>query len=97
MKKKKSKKFLKKNQKEVISQANYRLGSTTISGIYEGPVVSARVKINGIDQAKGGTFKDGVFSYYIREKKIKLGDRVSIEGYDSDGNTLSTNKCVTII
>ncbi|MBC2367791.1 hypothetical protein HBP99_04045 [Listeria booriae] len=60
----------------------YQLSDVTITGTYEGDITKARVYINGVAQAWGGTFQNNVFSYYIGLGKIHMGDSVYIVGYN---------------
>jgi hypothetical protein len=68
-----------------ISKATYQLGSKSMTGEFTGTVTSAQLLVNGKVVTKGGTFKDGKFSYYMNASLVKAGDKVSLQGYDSAG------------
>lgn len=74
----------------------YKVGDTNITGTYTGDVAKARILINGKEQAWGGSFSGGTFSYYIGANKIKAGDNVTISAYDSNVKDLDSNKKVVI-
>ncbi|WP_239256599.1 immunoglobulin-like domain-containing protein [Listeria ilorinensis] len=73
----------------------YTLGNSEITGSYTGDVKKARVYINGVAQAWGGTFKDGKFNYYIGNK-IKTGDTVLINAYDSNDKQLDSQSVMVM-
>ncbi|WP_239256608.1 right-handed parallel beta-helix repeat-containing protein [Listeria ilorinensis] len=67
----------------------YETKDLWIRGKYTGQIVRARVLINGIAQAWGGTFQNGNFSYYIGLGKIKENDTVEIIGYSMENGELA--------
>ena len=79
-----------------ISPSAYTVGDSMITGAYTGDVTRARVFINGIGQAWGGSFNSGSFSYYIGNNKIKAGDKVTISAYDKEGKLLDADKTVKV-
>ncbi|WP_208422421.1 immunoglobulin-like domain-containing protein [Latilactobacillus fragifolii] len=81
--------------KGTITPSDYTVGNTNITGSYTGDVARARVTVNGVAQAWGGTFTNGQFNYYIGAGKIKAGDTVTITAYDKDSKILDT-KPVTV-
>lgn len=82
--------------KGTISPSNYSVGDVNVTGTYTGSVAKARLSINGKEQAWGGSFSGGTFSYYIGANKIKAGDNVTITAYDSNDKALDSNKKVVI-
>ncbi|MBC1576095.1 right-handed parallel beta-helix repeat-containing protein [Listeria booriae] len=67
----------------------YQLSDVTITGKYEGDITKARVYVNGVAQAWGGTFQNNMFSYYIGLGKIRMGDSVYIVGYNYENVELA--------
>ncbi len=79
-----------------ISPDSYSVGNVTITGAYTGDITMARVSINGVQQAWGGSFENGRFSYYVGANKIKAGDVVTISAYN-ELTTLLDQKSVAVI
>lgn len=79
-----------------ITPNEYTIGDTEVTGTYTGDVTKARVSINGKEQAWGGTFSNGKFSYYVGAGKIKAGDTVTITAYDKNDKVLDQNKVITV-
>ena len=80
----------------VITPSEYTIGDANIVGTYTGDVLKARVTINGKEQAWGGSFNNGKFTYYVGAGKIKAGDVVTITAYDKNDKVLDANKPVKI-
>ncbi|MBC1521345.1 hypothetical protein HB912_06770 [Listeria aquatica] len=73
----------------------YKLGQKTITGTYTGDIAKARVYINGVAQAWGGTFSSGAFSYYIGNK-IKAGDVVKLSFFNKFDSPVVENQSLTV-
>jgi len=58
--------------------------------------VKARLTINGVVQAMGGTFTNGEFSYYVWTTNIKAGDTVTVTAYDVNNKELDKYKKVVV-
>ncbi len=46
--------------------------------------------------SKGGSFKDGAISYYVKPDLIKADDQVTMNFYDGSGNLLAENQTVSV-
>ncbi|WP_159458331.1 immunoglobulin-like domain-containing protein [Listeria sp. ILCC797] len=61
----------------------YTIGASNITGQFTGDINFARLLINGESIAWGGTFNEnGTFNFYVNPTQIKLGDIVTMEGYN---------------
>ncbi|WP_348921856.1 BspA family leucine-rich repeat surface protein [Enterococcus rotai] len=69
-----------------LDNVQYTLGESTIAGEYTGNMSKARLVVNGTIVSVGGTFKDGVFSYYVNPSQLKETDTIQMQGYDAEGN-----------
>ncbi|WP_368556328.1 BspA family leucine-rich repeat surface protein, partial [Enterococcus faecalis] len=74
-------------QQGQLTEATYKLGQSTITGTYEGNVKKARLLVDGKQISWGGTFKDGIFSYYVAQGTIKTNSTVELAVY-GEGNVL---------
>ncbi|WP_339087372.1 immunoglobulin-like domain-containing protein [Enterococcus hirae] len=52
--------------------------------------------VNGKLISKGGSFKDGAISYYVKPDLIKADDQVTMNFYDGSGNLLAENQTVSV-
>ncbi|WP_348921869.1 immunoglobulin-like domain-containing protein [Enterococcus rotai] len=71
-----------------LDNVQYVLGESTITGEYTGNMSKARLVVNGTIISVGGTFKDGVFSYYVNPSQLKETDTIQMQGYDAEGNPI---------
>ncbi|MGM0291243.1 BspA family leucine-rich repeat surface protein [Enterococcus sp. AZ029] len=71
-----------------LNNVQYALGGSTIVGEYTGNMSKARLVVNGTIVSIGGTFKDGVFSYWATPGMLKETDKIQLQGYDAKGNPL---------
>ncbi|WP_348921871.1 BspA family leucine-rich repeat surface protein [Enterococcus rotai] len=69
-----------------LDNVQYTVGTSTITGEYTGNMSKARLVVNGTIISVGGTFKDGVFSYYVNPSQLKETDTIQMQGYDAEGN-----------
>ncbi|MGM0291248.1 BspA family leucine-rich repeat surface protein [Enterococcus sp. AZ029] len=79
-----------------LSDVQYIVGSSTITGTYTGEMSKARLVVNGNIISVGGTFKDGTFSYYVAPKQVKESDAVYLQGYDKEGDPVGDLTPVTV-
>ncbi|EKQ3613697.1 BspA family leucine-rich repeat surface protein [Enterococcus faecalis] len=75
-----------------ITEASYRVGDSTIIGSYEGSVKKARLIVDGKPLSWGGTFDNGVFTYYVASSVIKETSIVELEAYSVGDVLLSDEK-----
>ena len=84
-----------------LTPADYMIGSSTITGSYQGSVKKAQLVVNGEVISAGGTFANNQFSYYIKTGSIHQGDNVflkpigvetSLDGVLTKVNIISENK-----
>ncbi|MBC9701972.1 MAG: leucine-rich repeat protein, partial [Leuconostoc sp.] len=54
-----------------ISDLTYKLGTTQITGTYEGAPTKGQLFVNGKSISLGGTFADGRINYYVKAGTIK--------------------------
>ncbi|WP_240143390.1 immunoglobulin-like domain-containing protein [Enterococcus hirae] len=52
--------------------------------------------VNGKLISKGGSFKDGAISYYVKPDLIKADDQVTMNFYDGSGNLLAEKQTVSV-
>ena len=84
-------------QQGQLTEANHKLGQSTITGTYEGNVKKARLLVDGKQISWGGTFKDGTFSYYVAPGTIKANSTVELAVYGEGDVLLSQeNFSVTV-
>ncbi|MBC9722797.1 MAG: MucBP domain-containing protein [Lactobacillus sp.] len=76
----------------IITPDPYEVGTSTITGKYTGEVQGAHLFVNGKEISRGGTFKDGEFSYYCRIGAIKEGDKAILKAYDKQSNIVDTKE-----
>ncbi|MCO5432948.1 BspA family leucine-rich repeat surface protein [Enterococcus faecalis] len=74
-------------QQGQLTEADYKLGQSTITGTYEGNVKKARLLVDGKQISWGGTFKEGNFSYYVAPGTIKANSTVELAVY-GEGDVL---------
>ncbi|OJG58480.1 hypothetical protein RV08_GL001576 [Enterococcus mundtii] len=72
-----------------VNPDEYTIGDANVTGSYTGDVTSIAVFINGVNKGtiSGASVKDGQFTYYVG-KNIKMGDVVTVVGYDKYGKRL---------
>ncbi|MGI8170485.1 Ig-like domain-containing protein [Enterococcus lactis] len=74
-----------------IKSASYIIGTSEITGTYEGETVrKAKLSINGKTYTWGGTFDKGNFSYYVNPGAISPDDLVTLDLYDAYDNKLTS-------
>ena len=61
----------------------FKIGSSSITGKYGAGIVTGRLYVNGKSVSRGGTFKDGVFTYYAKDK-FTIDDQVTLVGINSE-------------
>ena len=83
-------------QQGQLTEADYKLGQSTITGTYEGNVKKARLLVDGKQISWGGTFKDGTFSYYVAQGTIKANSTVELAVYGDGDVLLSESFNVTV-
>ena len=83
-------------QQGQLTEANHKLGQSTITGTYEGNVKKARLLVDGKQISWGGTFKDGTFSYYVAQGTIKANSTVELAVYGDGDVLLSESFNVTV-
>ncbi|EPN9404754.1 BspA family leucine-rich repeat surface protein [Enterococcus hirae] len=81
-----------------INELTYKLGTQTIKGAYDSDtqVHQGHLFVNGKLISKGGSFKDGAISYYVKPDLIKADDQVTMNFYDGSGNLLAENQTVSV-
>ncbi|EOB3456962.1 BspA family leucine-rich repeat surface protein [Enterococcus hirae] len=81
-----------------INELTYKLGTQTIKGAYgsDTQVHQGHLFVNGKLISKGGSFKDGAISYYVKPDLIKADDQVTMNFYDDSGNLLAENQTVSV-
>ncbi|NBJ47242.1 hypothetical protein C6N01_13680, partial [Enterococcus faecalis] len=62
----------------------------------EGNVKKARLLVDGKEISRGGTFKEGMLSYYVAPGTIKEESKVELEAY-GEGDVLLSNGQVTLL
>lgn len=75
----------------------YPFGDANITGTYTGEIKKTKMYVN--DQYSGvigGTFKDGNFTFYARNK-FKANDRVELEGLSAESTVLVEKQLVEIL
>ncbi|EMF0258950.1 BspA family leucine-rich repeat surface protein [Enterococcus hirae] len=79
-----------------INELTYKIGTQTIKGAYgsDTQVHQGHLFVNGKLISKGGSFKDGAISYYVKPDLIKADDQVTMNFYDGSGNLLAENQAV---
>ena len=83
-------------QQGQLTEADYKLGQSTITGTYEGNVKKARLLVDGKQISWGGTFKEGTFSYYVAPGTIKANSTVELVVYGDGDVLLSESFNVTV-
>ncbi|EMF0505658.1 BspA family leucine-rich repeat surface protein [Enterococcus hirae] len=81
-----------------INELTYKIGTQTIKGAYgsDTQVHQGHLFVNGKLIRKGGSFKDGAISYYVKPDLIKADDQVTMNFYDGSGNLLAENQTVSV-
>ncbi|MEX1550448.1 immunoglobulin-like domain-containing protein [Enterococcus sp. C50] len=74
----------------------YTIGEKYMYGSYEGNIKRARVYVNGVGQAIGGTFLNGKYDYYINAGITDVNDLVEIEGWNENNEVIASKKRVEI-
>ncbi|EPC6943834.1 TPA: immunoglobulin-like domain-containing protein [Enterococcus faecalis] len=75
-----------------ITEASYRVGDSTIIGSYEGNIKKVKLIVDGKPLSWGGTFDNGVFTYYVAFSVIKETSIVELEAYSVGDVLLSDEK-----
>ena len=70
--------------KSELEPQEYHVGDVNITGTYTGDMSLGRLTVNGKVVSWGGSFKDGQFSYYVGAGKLKVGDKVVLDGYNKE-------------
>ncbi|MGH1757406.1 BspA family leucine-rich repeat surface protein, partial [Enterococcus hirae] len=70
--------------KSELKPQEYHVGDVNITGTYTGDMSLGRLTVNGKVVSWGGSFKDGQFSYYVGAGKLKVGDKVVLDGYNKE-------------
>ncbi|WP_432763685.1 immunoglobulin-like domain-containing protein [Enterococcus hirae] len=81
-----------------INELTYKIGTQTIKGAYgsDTQIHQGHLFVNGKLISKGGSFKDGAISYYVKPDLIKADDQVTMNFYDGSGNLLAENQAVSV-
>ena len=81
-----------------INELTYKIGTQTIKGAYgsDTQVHQGHLFVNGKLISKGGSFKDGAISYYVKPDLIKADDQVTMNFYDGSGNLLAENQTISV-
>ncbi|MGM0214817.1 immunoglobulin-like domain-containing protein [Enterococcus sp. AZ109] len=79
-----------------ITPADYTVGGGMITGTYEGDVSYLEFYVDGHLVSKGGTLKDGKFTYEVNTGLIKKNSKVSLIAYDKNDKKLD-EKTVKIV
>ncbi|MBC1434914.1 hypothetical protein HB848_06140 [Listeria rocourtiae] len=73
-----------------VTPNDFTIGDKYITGTYSGDVASISMLLNSEDNKfNGATVKNGEFSFYVNDKKIKKTDVVTMVAYDKSGKELS--------
>lgn len=73
-----------------VTPNDFTIGDKYITGTYSGDVASISMLLNSEDNKfNGATVKNGEFSFYVNDKKIKKTDVVTMVAYDKTGKELS--------
>lgn len=77
------------NLKGTIVPNVYQKKTAYITGVYIGPVVKARLLVNGVAKSWGGQFSKGIFKYYVGAKtSYKATDKIELVVYNANTKQL---------
>lgn len=79
-----------------VNPADFKVGSSHITGTATGDVKKVSIIVDGKEYSKAGVTADGKFSYYVTDKGIKADSKVVAVGYSQNGEELD-RKPVNII
>lgn len=79
-----------------ITSANFRIGDVNITGTFDGTITGAKLMIDGKDAGRGGSFKNGNFTFYVGAGKITANSNVKLQGYIASGKDMGAPVSVNI-
>ncbi|KAB5920717.1 BspA family leucine-rich repeat surface protein [Bifidobacterium adolescentis] len=82
--------------KNELKPQEYHVGDVNITGTYTGDMSLGRLTVNGKVVSWGGSFKDGQFSYYVGAGKLKVGDKVVLDGYNKEKELMDSKEIEVI-
>ncbi|KAB5914983.1 BspA family leucine-rich repeat surface protein, partial [Bifidobacterium adolescentis] len=82
--------------KSELEPQEYHVGDVNITGTYTGDMSLGRLTVNGKVVSWGGSFKDGQFSYYVGAGKLKVGDKVVLDGYNKEKELMDSKEIEVI-
>ena len=82
--------------KSELEPQEYHVGDVNITGTYTGDMSLGRLTVNGKVVSWGGSFKDGQFSYYVGAGKLKVGDKVVLDGYNKEKKLMDSKEIEVI-
>ncbi|KAB5911022.1 BspA family leucine-rich repeat surface protein, partial [Bifidobacterium adolescentis] len=82
--------------KSELEPQEYHVGDVNITGTYTGDMSLGRLTVNGKVVSWGGSFKDGQFSYYVGVGKLKVGDKVVLDGYNKEKKLMDSKEIEVI-
>ncbi|EOS7726203.1 BspA family leucine-rich repeat surface protein, partial [Enterococcus hirae] len=82
--------------KSELEPQEYHVGDVNITGTYTGNMSLGRLTVNGKVVSWGGSFKDGQFSYYVGAGKLKVGDKVVLDGYNKEKKLMDSKEIEVI-
>ncbi|NAB43486.1 BspA family leucine-rich repeat surface protein, partial [Enterococcus hirae] len=82
--------------KNELKPQEYHVGDVNITGTYTGDMSLGRLTVNGKVVSWGGSFKDGQFSYYVGVGKLKVGDKVVLDGYNKEKKLMDSKEIEVI-
>ncbi|ENZ5537706.1 immunoglobulin-like domain-containing protein [Enterococcus hirae] len=82
--------------KSELKPQEYHVGDVNITGTYTGDMSLGRLTVNGKVVSWGGSFKDGQFSYYVGVGKLKVGDKVVLDGYNKEKELIDSKEIEVI-
>ncbi|EJW9249073.1 TPA: immunoglobulin-like domain-containing protein [Enterococcus faecalis] len=75
-----------------ITNIKYEEKKNTITGKYTGDITRARLTVDGKVISWGGTFKEGIFSYYVSAGLLTNYEEAYLEIFDNGNNLVSKEK-----
>lgn len=75
-----------------ITNIKYEEKKNTITGEYTGNITRARLTVDGKVISWGGTFKEGIFSYYVSAGVLTNYEEAYLEIFDNGNNLISKEK-----
>ncbi|MEQ7273832.1 immunoglobulin-like domain-containing protein, partial [Enterococcus hirae] len=82
--------------KSELKPQEYHVGDVNITGTYTGDMSLGRLTVNGKVVSWGGSFKDGQFSYYVGVGKLKVSDKVVLDGYNKEKELIDSKEIEVI-